>query len=160
MKDLHVKAFAIHLASTDLGRDTLDQFVDMAAESSELECDDTPEATRDVIKAVEAYERDAKKALEEWVKKNPDALKEEFDADDLWDEKGSYLILMTLRGEGVGIWDGDWDHFFKEGNSGVDKLSKHLERKLNKHADDTGSGKVNEAFDNAAWEQCGNDEDE
>ena len=149
----------MHIAATDLDRHTLDQFVDMAAESSELECDGTPKATPDVIKAVEAYERDAKKALEEWVKKNPDAMAEEFDADDLWDEKGSYLILMTLRGEGVGIWDGDWDHFFKEG-SVPDDLEKHLERKLNKHADDSGGGSVNEAFDNAAWEQCGGEEDE
>lgn len=137
---------------------TLDQLVSMAAESAELSSYWDAEATSKVKSLADQFERAVEKSLDKWVADNPGALKEDYDSSDLFDEEGPYNILMTLMGHGVGIWDGRWDHFFEDKRS-IDDLEKHLKRELGRWADDTGSGKLNEAFDEAAWETAASDED-
>lgn len=59
---------------------------------------------------------------------------------------GAYLVLMMLRGEGVGIEDGDWDGFFKNPNTALPQLKKFLQTTLSHYADVTGGGKLNDAL--------------
>ena len=136
-----------------LDRHTLDQLVEMAGEALGLEDWKGMEATREVLSEAKKFEKEAERALKEWVAKNPEAMEEGYDADDLYDEEGAYLVLMTLRGEGVGIWDGSWDHFFVDEDEACRELEHFLKRKLGRFADDTGAGSLNEAFFNAAYEQ-------
>lgn len=132
--------------STDDG--LLDQFVQMAAESAELSCYDEAEATPEVQAEAKRYDKALAEALSDLVEKYPP--KNGATADDLWDAKGPYLVLMTLRGEGVGIWDGRWDEFYDD----TKKVETFLEKRLGKFADDTGGGSLEEAFINAAFETC------
>jgi len=148
-----------------LNDNTVKELIDMAGESAELDGAgsggrNVGKIPSSVAKEVKKFEKDCKKALEDWVKKNRDQMAEDdIDADTLYDEKGAYLVLMTLRGEGVGIWDGDWDDFFVDGEVPKD-LEKHLERKLQKYADDSGGGSLNQAFEDAAYDVYGgSDED-
>jgi len=153
-------------ASLSGDRRTLDQFVEMAAESMEYPNPEDAQATPEVIQAVKQYEKALEAALSEWLKKHPltgqdyVGLDHGDQLDALMDAEAEYLVLMTLRGEGVGIWDGDWDHFFADENREIKELQKFLEQKLGKFADDTGTGSVNEAFDNAAYETAGGEETE
>lgn len=136
--------------------DTLYQLIDMAAESGGYE--EPPggwEVTREIEKEVEKFGRDLDKVLQQWVKKYP--LKEGHDVSDL--PNAEFLVFMTLRGEGVGIWDGDWDKFFNDPKKEIKALQKFLEQKLKKYANVGGSGSINEALDNAAYEQGGGDMD-
>jgi len=137
----------------DLDDHLLGQFVEMAAESSDYPRPRDAEVTSDVKKEARKFEKDLKKVLNDWIKQHP--LREQYTADDLYDNKGAYLVLMTLRGEGVGIWDGDWDHFFNDHKKDIKELEKELKRKLGKYADDTGTGSLNQAFDDAAYDLCG-----
>ncbi len=69
----------------------------------------------------------------------------------LWDDGDASLnVLMTLNGEGVGIWDGRWDEYFTEPE--IERLTRELKRKLGRYADETGGGSVNEALMEAALE--------
>jgi hypothetical protein len=65
---------------------------------------------------------------------------------------------MTLRGEGVGIWDGRWDDFYSQDE--IDDVQKFLEEQLGSFADDAGSGSLTEVFDDAAYETGGESEEE
>ena len=131
---------------------TLIQLIDMAAESGAYE---EPaggwKVTKEIEREVTKFERELQKALDQWTKKRP--LKGMFTTDTLMDANGGYLVFMTLRGEGVGIWDGDWDEFF-ENDKDLKDLEKFLEQKLRKYADHTGGGSLNQAIDNAAYEQA------
>jgi hypothetical protein len=138
-----------------LDRRTLTQLVEMAAESSEYPYPRKAKATPEVLKEASKFEKDLERALKEWVKKNP--LAADYDASDLMDDEGAYNVLMTLRGEGVGIWDGRWDQYFKNSRE-IKVLEAHLKRKVGKYADDTGGGSLNMAFDNAAYDTCGGEE--
>lgn len=42
-----------------------------------------------------------------------------------------YEVFMSLNGSGVGIWDGDWDHYFTT-DDGADKLVDVMKRLLAK----------------------------
>jgi len=139
-----------------LDRRTLTQFVEMAADSADYPYPHKAKATPEVLKEAKKFEKDLEKALKEWVKKSP--LKDPYDVDDLMDAEGAYLVLMTLRGEGVGIWDGDWDEYFVNPRADLKVLDKFLERKLGRYADDAGTGSLNMAFDNAAYDTCGGEE--
>ena len=134
---------------------TLDWLVEGAADSAEIDNSRDAEATPAVKALAKKYERDLEKAMEEWHRKNPDALIEDMEVDDLLDDGAAYLVLMTLRGEGVGIWDGDWDHYFVDGDRGIKVLGRLLEQKLGQYADDTGGGSINEALEEAAYETTG-----
>ncbi len=138
-------------------RQLLDQFVQMTAESMELDQYDEAEATEEVVEEAKRYDVALAKALRELVEKHPPA--DDATADDLWKAKGPYLVLMTLRGEGVGIWDGRWEDFYDDDE--IEEVQRFLKQKLHGFADDTGSGSLEAAFMNAAEETCGGeDEDE
>lgn len=137
----------------DLDDRLLGQFVEMAAERSNYPRPEDAEVTSEVKKEARKFEKDLKKVLVDWVKKHP--LREQYTADDLYDKEGSYIVLMTLRGEGVGIWDGRWDHFFNDSDKDIKALEKELDRKLRKYADDSGGGSLEDAFSNAAYDLCG-----
>lgn len=138
-----------------LDGDTLEQLIDMASESSGWEAPRRGwEVTQEVKKNARAFERDLQKALHFWVKQNPEALAPDMDDYDLYDEEGPYLVLMTLNGHGVGIWDGSWDHLFVNPKRSIKDLKKYLFRKLGKYAEDTGTGLLNDAIYDAAYEQA------
>lgn len=121
----------------------LQSFCEMAAESMEYDPDEA-EVTDEVLEVAGEYDEALREALEELVKKYPP--ENGASADDLWNAEAPYLVLMTLRGEGVGIWDGDWTPFYED----TDKAEAFLKKKLGKFADDTGSGKLQDAFNTAA----------
>jgi len=131
--------------------DLLDEFVEMAAESAELDESDA-ECTDKCIAVAKEYDAALATALDELVVKYPP--KDGATADDLWDAEAPYLVLMTLRGEGVGIWDGDWEDFYDD----TKPVEEFLKSKLGHFADDTGGGTLNQAFDDAAFETCGDEE--
>ena len=118
-----------------------------SAQSSDLDTTDI-KITDSVRRVAREYDDALMNALEELVEKYPP---KEGGAEDLWDARGSYLVLMTLRGEGTGIGDGDWDVFYdsEQLRSGGD-IYTFLKTKLGHFADYTGTGSLNEAFMNAA----------
>ncbi len=132
----------------------LKAYCEMAAESAELDNWKDAEPNNEVEEVAREYDSALKKALAELVEKYPP--ENDAGAEDLWNANGPYLVLMTLRGEGVGIWDGDWTDFYED----TDKAEKFLKGKLGKFADDTGGGKLEDAFRNAADESCGGDDDD
>ena len=131
---------------------TLDWLVEGAAESAGLDNTHQAEATSEVKALAKKFERDLEKTMEAWHKKNPGALVDGTDVDDLLDDGAAYLVLMTLRGEGAGVWDGDWDHYFTDGDRGIKTLERFMGPKLSQYADDSGTGSLNDAFEAAAYE--------
>ncbi len=132
----------------------LQAYVEMAAESAELDNWKDAEANDEVREVAAEYDAALKGALEELVQKYPP--ENGADADDLWNRNAPYLVMMTLREEGVGIWDGDWTDFYED----TDKAEEFLRKKLRKFADGTGAGTFEEACYNAAYQSCGEDPDE
>lgn len=132
----------------------LQSYCERAAESAEMTRPQDAEPNEAVFEEARAYDKALKSALEELVEKFPPM--DDATADDLWQAQAPYLVLMTLRGEGVGIWDGDWDHFYED----TDEASEFLKKKLGKFADDTGAGSLEEAFLEAAEESCGDGDDD
>ena len=129
------------------------QFLEYAADTFEFDEEGCEfEVTNNLKKAFIKFEKDLEKVLEDYIKKNP--LVEGYTVDDLLEEDCPYLVFMTLRGEGVGIWDGSWDDFFKNPKEDIKKLEKVLKQKLNKYADDSGSGALNELLMDTVYEQC------
>jgi len=134
----------------------LGQLCEMAAESMELENWKDAEPNDEVFEVAREYDQALREAFEELVEKYPP--ENDGAADDLWNANGPYLVLMTLQGQGVGIWDGDWVDFYED----TDRAEKFLKGKLRKFSDGTGAGKLEEAFMNAASESCegGGDDDD
>lgn len=139
------------LSDTGLSDDPelLRQFVEMAAESAELKNWKDADVTEEVELEAEKYDAAVLEALAELVRKYPP--ENGTTARDLWLANGPYLILMTLRGEGVGIWDGDWDQFYRD----TKPAEKFLKSKLSRFAGETGTGSLEDAFQSAAFETCG-----
>lgn len=130
----------------------LQQLVQMEAESMELANYKDADVTPEVLRVAKEYDAALQWALDEVVTRFPP--KNGASADDLWNANAPYLVLMTLRGEGVGIWDGDWDHFY--GRDDIKKVQALLERKLGLYTSSGGgSGKLGDALANAASETCG-----
>jgi len=126
---------------------TLDQLVEMAAESLEYPNADEAYATEEVRQLASEFDDAVYDALEEVVRRYPP--KGDATAEDLFDADGPYNILMTLRGEGVGIWDGRWEEFYDD----TEEVERLLKQKLVKWAD-----KLEDAFHNAAYETGGGEE--
>lgn len=126
----------------------LREYVKMAAESSEWD-DSNAEVTSEVRSVAAEYDAALWVALNDLLHVHP--TDNGADAADLWNAEAPYLVLMTLRGEGVGIWDGRWDEFY----SNTKPVEEFLKRKLKRFADGSGSGKLEEAFMEAAYESCG-----
>ena len=71
--------------------------------------------------------------------------------DQMADERDIYFdVLLTLRGEGAGHWDGSWDSYMSERQA--DDLTTGLRQGLSEFADDTGGGALNEAISEAVDE--------
>ena len=149
-------------------RDLLDEFCEMAAESAELEHPKDAEATDEVVQIAEEYDAALAEALDEmceWGGEYPELFPQvepderEHAADVLWDAEAPYLVLMTLRGEGVGIWD-DWVEAGYYTDKQIEEVEKFLKKKLGKFASSGGSGKLEQAFYDAAYETAGDEEDE
>jgi hypothetical protein len=147
------RSFAPVKASLD--PHTLDQLVEMEAESNEIDNWKDARATPAVKREAQKFEKDLDRTLAIWTQKYP--LKEGFDSDDLMDANGAYVVLMTLMGHGVGIWDGRWDKFFNNPKKDIKALGDFLKRKLSRYADDTGGGSLVAAFRDAAYETTGAD---
>jgi hypothetical protein len=109
-------------------------------------------------------ERLEKVALKSLRASLPELTKDQ--ADDVLSELDGfgYASAMTLRGEGVGIWDGRYDDLEVEledesvvtlDSEIVGSLSKAVESDaaLQGFFDSTGSGEVAEAIENLVWEQ-------
>jgi hypothetical protein len=134
----------------------LQQLVQMAAESMELENWKDADVTPEVIRVATEYDKALEWTLDEVVLRYPP--KNGASASDLWSAEAPYLVLMTLGGAGVGIWDGSWDEFYNDAD--IKRVQALLERKLGIYADRSGAGKLNDAFMNAAYETCGEPEQE
>jgi hypothetical protein len=138
-----------------LNDDTLIQLLQMTAESMEMDPLDV-EITPELEDEVEAYELALQDALELVAKGFPPG--RDITAEDLWDAEAAYLVLMTLRGEGVGIWDGSWDDFFDQRE--IEDVERLLKSKLRSFADESGGGTLNEALMNAVDDTAGDAEEE
>ena len=110
--------------TADLDRRTLDQLVELEADSLDYPNARDAEATREVLQAAAKFTRALSKALSVYVQKYPPA--DGATVDDLMDAEGAYNVFMTLEGHGVGIWDGRWDHFYDD----TKDLERFLERAL------------------------------
>jgi len=155
----------IHVARASLDDHTLNQFVEMAAESAEIKNHRDAKATPAVKSEAKKYAAELEKVLLEYLKKHPltgegyaDKSPED-QLDELMTAEAEYLVLMTLRGEGVGTWDGDWDHFFADEKKEIKAMNDFLKSKLRKYSDGTGAGSLETAFLDAAFETTGADED-
>lgn len=133
---------------------TLDQLVQMAAESSEYPNADEAYATQEVRDLASEFDDAVYAALEKLVELYPP--KGGATAEDLYDADGSYLILLTLEEAGAGIWDGSWSEYYDD----TDPVVKFLKSRLGSWSDFTGAGKLEEAFENAAYETAGGDEED
>jgi hypothetical protein len=107
--------------------------------------------TPQLKKAIERYESELYDVLMEWTKKVPPM------TDEVWVDSTPYDIFATLSGEGVGIWDGRWDHLYNERE--IKALINYLQHsKVSKAVDDTGGGWLNDAFEHVAYERGGSQE--
>lgn len=109
--------------------------------------------TAQLKQAARAFAEEVKKATKEFFRKNKTALADgaseaKFDNDEWVSD-----VLLTLEGHGAGIWDGDWDHLFADGNEGVKKMQDFLEPKLTR-----AHGKIMDAIRDSAYETMGGDE--
>lgn len=141
------------LHAPGLTDDIIHGLLEMEAESQELDPSELDlRVTTEIEEQVDAYESALDKALIELVRRYPP--ENGASADDLQNADAAYLVLMTLRGEGVGIWDGDWDDFYD--NSRLERggdVWKFLHARLKSFADDTGAGSLNTAIMDAVGEQ-------
>ncbi len=135
----------------------MDSLLDMAAESNDPSGrgrvpDDLRgelSFTDELIEAARDYESALKEALEEVVEKYPP--EDGATAEELFDDDAPYLVLMVLMGHGVGIMDGSWDKHYAE-TKPVERL---LKQRLGRFADDSGTGSIPQALDNAVFEAMG-----
>jgi hypothetical protein len=135
----------------------LDQLIDMQAESLEpsggghvpREVKNEIEVTDDLREVVSQYEDALREALEEVVEKFPP--EDDATAGDLYNDEAPYLVLMTLMGHGVGIWDGSWDSHYPDRDT-VRAVGDLLKQKLGKYANDAGTGWIIEELETAVYE--------
>ena len=152
MDRLAVIAERIVASGGDIDRHTLDQLVEMAGESMGFTNWKGMVATTGVLKEARKFEDAVKHTLNRWGISHKNALKYHYSWEDLYRDNGAYLVLMTLRGEGVGIWDGSWDRYFEDRDQ-IKKLQSYLHDDLHLFADVTGGGSLNQEFLDAAHEQ-------
>ena len=139
------------------GNEPMSQLLDMAAESIDPsgrghvpdEVKGELSYTDRLVRVVTDYENalaDALQAIVQEVRPADDAT-----SADLFDDEGPYLVLMTLMGHGVGIWDGSWDAHYPE-KWQIEKVQALLKKKLGRYADDTGGGSIPNALEDAVYE--------
>lgn len=146
-----------------LNKEFLAQLIDEVAQSrgfgyknEKTHPDDVPEY---VIKVAQEFEEAVKNILNAWVAANPeDMVDAEVTGDDLYDENGPYLVLMTIEGQGRTFMDGDWDHLVKDPKV-LESLVPIMENKLRSFEDGTGMGSLPEAIEEAAYKLYGRSEE-
>ena len=159
--------FAIRVMKSELNEDEeeweggldselLDDLVRMEAESMEIDDPSSAHATDEVFEEAERFDESLRDLLLDIVEELPP--RDDATARDLYAGNGAYLVLMTLRGEGVGIWDGDWDQFYDEQD--LELVEEALKKGLAEYADDTGGGTLTEALRSAAEETAPEGEEE
>ena len=89
----------------------LKSYVEMAAESMEFDNPRDAEVNEEVLEVAREYDTALMTALEELVEKYPP--ENDASAEDLWAAEAPYLVLMTLREEGVGILGWRLDRFLR-----------------------------------------------
>lgn len=136
-----------------LDEEALDKFVQHTAESLELENFKKGRATDEVKIVLERFEDDLFNVLEDLVKEYPP--NGERDADDLFEADAPYLVLQTILGAGVGIWDGRWDHLYDSKMLRPQKgeVYKYLLDRLSPHINNIESAFVNAAYETAGEKQ-------
>jgi len=141
-----------------LDEDVLHWLLEGEAETFELDSD-AVYVTPALRAEARRYDDAVYEALQALVRKYP--TDNGATADDLWEDNAAYLILMTLRGEGVGIWDGDWDEYYdnKRMERGGD-VWRFLNSRLSAFTTGTGEGTLGQALMDAAYETAGEGEDE
>lgn len=143
---------------------TLDQLVEMEAESLGMSDPRSAHATDAVKKAVGKYELELAKEILAWLKKNGPAGTdpEEMTAELMDSSPGAanapFLVMMHLMGHGRGPLDGDWDHVLD--SKAQRGLVKYLEQKLSNLVGESGSGPIAEALSDAAFETGGESSEE
>jgi hypothetical protein len=160
--------------NVSLDLDTLQQFLDCEVES--LECDPNVVATvNDEIKtAAEEFETAIWRTLETWVSANLGLLDLdgfEPDADGLVTGSivremsilsggAGYLYYQEHEGAGVGTWDGDWDHLFKDHRVTLRALSEVVKNATHAEYHKLKTALENCAFSSVPEEEDDEDEDE
>lgn len=130
-----------------LALETLGEFVQLAAEQEDLDCD-SPAVSRRTLMLVRDFDKRLLTTLRRWCEQNDQWLAPGVEYSEIYEDESGYAVLMTLRGEGVGVWDGRWDHFFRPAalRVAMDSLRRTLVRDLGRWADATGGGVLNDAF--------------
>lgn len=133
-----------------LSDDVVSALLEMAAESQELDPHEA-EITDRLEREIKKYEKALNETLKELVRGNAPGQGATL-AQLEGPGEAAYLVLMTLRGEGVGIWD-DWTQWYSDAE--IEEITKFLESKLGKFSDITGGGSLDMAFYDAAYETAG-----
>lgn len=152
--------------TSQLERDgTLEKLLEMQAESLESEADRSALAiTPELNQAASDYEDDLFLALQQMVRQYPPA--GDATAETLMEEGDApTFVLLTLREEGAGIWDGRWDKYYDAPTPGehralYERLEDFLRSRLGKWASGSGSGKLEDALNDAVWQAEGGEGDD
>ena len=99
------------------------------------------------------FTQDVDKASEVYFEKSPEELADGASETDFMGAEWVSDVLLTLEGHGAGIWDGDWDHLFQDGNKGVRKMEVFLKGRLSNIHD-----KIMDAIRDSAYETMGGKE--
>ncbi len=139
--------------SASLDGETLDELVRMEAESGDLQCWKQAHASTETRRLAQEYEEAVWHFIvHDLLRPGMPRPRHGVNAEDIFDANAPYLILMTLMGHGVGIWDGSWDGFYAPLHlrlgGPIDKL---VDEKLGHWADDMGGGKLIESFRDDAY---------
>lgn len=137
---------APRVTDTGLEGHTLAQLIEMTAQSRGLELSNPPEPSPKLRRRVADFCAAVERELGAWCEKNRARMAVMIEGADLYDAQGPYAVLMTLRGEGVGVDDGRWDHFVRDG-AALGDLKKHLKTRLRRWSDGEGSGLLEDVLE-------------
>ncbi len=138
-----------------LSNEVLSQLIEMSAEEHGIDLEGVaPEPSARTRRLADDFAAAVHRELKLWgrSREHMQWFVRGDDADELFFDDAPYAVLMTLRGEGVGIEDGRWDSHFEQKHSSeaIASLVTHLEKRLARWADDSGDGLLNVAFEQDA----------
>jgi hypothetical protein len=149
--------------------DTLQQFLDDEVDNLECYPNNVATVSGEIKSAAKEFETAVWRALETWVSANIGLLKldgiepgeDGLVTGSIVREMSSlrggagYLYYMEHEGAGVGTWDGDWDHLFKDHQVTLRMLSEVVKKETYAEYQ-----KLHDALINCALESVPEDEDE
>lgn len=142
------EAFSTTTGLTDAETEWLTQMVQMEAEALDFDNWRDASITEATIVEYNKYKTKLREILEHLL--GPEL------ALQLMEEGNApYAVLMTLRGEGVGIWDGRWEQWIgaiSQKWKSLKNFSSSLKHYLGSFADSTGTGTLNLAFSESAFD--------